>query len=695
MDILKDGIPDDVLRDSSKVKILDGIAGCGKTTYLSRTLEANGTDYIHMTSTNRLKRDIQKRFPSRTVTTTASGLFKTENCKFYSTESAPACKTLVIDEVLQTHPNVIRWVMSHRGLYNIFLCTDEKQTLSPEQSRYMEKAYCELKSASGVVVYNPTVTHRPVTKETEALYYESYKDSNNDGFGLFRKLLKSVPRINFKDLEFSENDIYITHTNQLEDDLYKRFNLTRRYDLELIPKGTISSREIKNVGNYPILPQFRTKNTPFLGYFQLSNVGTVIRYQGSEVYPEQKLYYLVTRSSSPNDREIYTLITRMKDINSLVIVDCPENVDAPLVSFNGCEIVTDEKLILDSTETVKVDERGRVDARSSMEAPIDEMTREIFQQKLAEKNATAPDGKIYTTIIYNGERFTSGSFCAPGTGEKPKVSLTSLLKKDQYLKCDSMNRILRIIDGLNLGTYPLQPRNRRTEETKKNQKYGLDLFGAYPTILKFGIIPDLTTFEPTGSQEVKLGIFAEDRFYKKGTIVTSPMYEDYADTGVVRLIGSFERIGHTYTGEKLYNLYHKSVEDKADAKKGSKWGLLERGYLEKVKKGTKDCYLLRPENQYELFMCSILSNLNHIIDTIRFEIYHTWQWGHQNVDCLYFDTTRDPVSLGKSIAALLPDYDFRISEVTKKDGKFSQNKVLYQTYEPLKSKAELKKARKH
>ena len=319
----------------------------------------------------------------------------------------------------------------------------------------MKNAYNKLKSSDGVVVYNPTITHRPVTKETEDLYYESYRDSNNDGFGLFQKLMKDTPVMTFNNLEFSENDIYITHTNQLEDDLYKRFDLSNRYDLELIPKGTISSREIKRVESYPILPQLRTKNTPFLGYFQQSNVGTVIRYQGSEVYPDQKLYYLVTRSSRPNDREIYTLITRMKDIRSLIIVECPEDINQPLVSFNGCEIVTDEKLILESGETVKVDASGNVDARCTTEVPIDTMTKEIFQQKLLEHNADAPDGKIYTTIIYNGERYTSRSFDDAAPAPKLKVSLTNLLNKDQFLKCYKMNQILRIIDSYNFGTYPL------------------------------------------------------------------------------------------------------------------------------------------------------------------------------------------------------------------------------------------------
>ena len=174
----------------------------------------------------------------------------------------------------------------------------------------------------------------------------------------------------------------------------------------------------------------------------------------------------------------------------------------------------------------------------------------------------------------------------------------------------------------------------------------------------------------------------------------TPLYEDYKGFGV-KLVGSFKRIAHTFTGDKLYNLYHKSIEDKEDAKKGSKWGLLERGYLEKVQKGSKDCYLLRPQNEYELFMCSILSNLNHVIDLVRYEIYKTFVWGHQNVDCLYFDTSRDPVELGEKVAEIIPDYDFRISEVTTKDGKFSENRVLYQTYEDLPHKDEIKKARKH
>lgn len=675
MDILKEGIPWKVLSNFEKLKILNGIGGSGKTTYLCKTFEEHNVSYIHMTSTNRLKRDIQKRFPNRTVTTTASGLFVTENCKFYSKETEPEIKTIVIDEVLQTHPNVIRWVKSHIGKYNIILCTDDKQTLSPEQSRYMEKSFQDLMTSDDVIVYNPNITHRPVTKDTERLYYESYKNSKNDGYGLFDKLLRNSPIMNFENLDFSENDIYITHTNQLEDDLYKKFDLSNRYDLELIPKGTISSKEIKKVETYPILPQLRTNNTPFLGYFQQSNVGTVIRYQGSEVYPDQKLYYLVNRNSRPNDREIYTLITRMKDINSLVIVECPENLNTPLVSFNGLEVVKEQTLILSKDE------------------PIEKMDKQTFQQKLGEQNSLSrPEGKIYTSIIYDGHRYTEGSFKMNTNETKPKVSLTSLLKKDQFLKCDKMNQILRIVDALNIGTYPLQPRNRRNEESKKNQKYGVDLFGAYPSILKFGIIPDLTTFSPDDSKEVKLGIFTEDGLYKKGTWVMSPLFEELEDEPIT-MIGSFKRIDHTYTGDRLYTLYHKSVEDKLEAKKGCRWGFLEKKYLQKVKAGKNEYYLIREKNQYELLMTSILSNLSFLIDEIRREIYGSNSWGHQLVDCLYFDTNENIKELGRRLNSKFFEYDFRISKITT-DGKFSENEVLYQTYENLKTKEELKKNRK-
>lgn len=690
MDILKEGIPYDILSDSYKVKDLNGIGGCGKTTYLSTTFEHMGTPYIHLTSTNRLKRDIEIRFPNRNVLTVASGLYVTENCKFYSKETTPDIKTIIIDEVLQTHPNVFRWIMEHRGEYNIFVCTDDKQTLSPEQSRYMEKAYKEFENSENVIVYNPTVTHRPVTKETEKLYYESYRDSSNDGFGLFHKLIKNAPIINFNNIEFSENDIYITHTNQLEDDLYKRFDLSKRYDLDLIPKGTISSKKIKKLETYPILPQIRTQNAPFLGYFQQANVGTVIRYQGSEVYPNQKLYYLVNKHSKPNDREIYTLITRMKDINSLVIVECPEDSNLPLVSFNGCEIVEPKKLILPKDSVYLADEQGRATYNGKIKKPIETMTREIYQQVLTKHNETAEDGEIYTSIIYRGEVYNEQSFKKQQNAEKPKISLTSLLKKDQYLKCDHLPEIFRIIDEMKLGIeYPLQPRSQRVEEKKKGQRFGIDLFGAYPSVLKYGLIPDFSTFTPDDSQEIKIGIFNKDELYKKGTLIMSPLYDDFIKKGMktITLIGSFKRIDKTYTGERFYKLYHKSIEDKAECKKGARWGYLEKHFLKVVRKGTKKCYLLQEKNQYELLMTAILSNMNFIILKMREEIYKICSIarGCQTVDCLYFDTTEDIEELGKRISVKIPNYEFRISKITT-DGKFSENEVLYQNYENLKSK---------
>ena len=221
----------------------------------------------------------------------------------------------------------------------------------------------------------------------------------------------------------------------------------------------------------------------------------------------------------------------------------------------------------------------------------------------------------------------------------------------------------------------------------------MDLFGAYPSVLKFGIIPDLTTFSPDDSNEVKLGIFTEDGLYKKGTWVMSPLFEELEDEPI-NMVGSFKRIDHIYTGDRLYTLYHKSVEDKREAKQGCRWGFLEKKYLQKVKSGGNEYYLIRENNQYELLMTSILSNLNFLIDEMRREIYGSNSWGHQLVDCLYFDTNENIVELGERLNSKFFEYDFRISKITS-EGKFSDNEILYQTYEDLKTKEELKKNRKH
>lgn len=71
--------------DASRVKILDGIAGSGKSSAIDAFLKAEGVEYVRLTSTNKLKRDALARYGGE-VYTIAGGIFTNIDGSFYVEE---------------------------------------------------------------------------------------------------------------------------------------------------------------------------------------------------------------------------------------------------------------------------------------------------------------------------------------------------------------------------------------------------------------------------------------------------------------------------------------------------------------------------------------------------------------------------------------------------------------------------------
>ena len=76
-----------------------------------------------------MKRDAIERYGCE-ASTVCSALFTSENGQFYLEEKEPECRTIIIDEILQTSPKVLEWVRHHVGKYNIIILTDMKQMLN-------------------------------------------------------------------------------------------------------------------------------------------------------------------------------------------------------------------------------------------------------------------------------------------------------------------------------------------------------------------------------------------------------------------------------------------------------------------------------------------------------------------------------------------------------------------------------------
>lgn len=115
--------------DPNLVKVVYGVAGRGKSSIINDFFRIHNIPYLWTTSTNKLKRDAIERYGCE-ESTVCSALFTSENGQFYLEEKEPDCKTIIIDEILQTSPKVLEWVRHHVGKYNIIILTDMKQMLN-------------------------------------------------------------------------------------------------------------------------------------------------------------------------------------------------------------------------------------------------------------------------------------------------------------------------------------------------------------------------------------------------------------------------------------------------------------------------------------------------------------------------------------------------------------------------------------
>ena len=137
---------------------------------------------------------------------------------------------------------------------------------------------------------------------------------------MFEKYSKILPKITWEEMPWSINNVYLCHDNQAEDALYKRFDLANNGLLEKVAKGNIANKDSYDESRYCVMSQIQADRTKASSYFQAANVGSVVRYQGSECRTDQKCYFIVRPGSKVTNREFYTAVTRCWSIDSFVIV---------------------------------------------------------------------------------------------------------------------------------------------------------------------------------------------------------------------------------------------------------------------------------------------------------------------------------------------------------------------------------------
>ena len=216
--------------DATKVKVIHGVAGRGKSSIVNNFLKQNNIDFLWTTSTNKLKRDAQERYNCEAATV-CSALFKNENGRFYCEEKTINKHTVIIDEILQTSIKVLDWIEHNKNIVNIIIMTDTHQMLSVDNnSSEFLRRFNELMNKPYVLVDEGFETKRARDKETKDKIESLYKTSNDDS----TEFLKDVATnrfdiIKYEDMTFNTNDVYITHLNETEELLYRDKKLSTMF----------------------------------------------------------------------------------------------------------------------------------------------------------------------------------------------------------------------------------------------------------------------------------------------------------------------------------------------------------------------------------------------------------------------------------------------------------------------------------
>lgn len=662
-------ISDDILFDKNKIKVLDGIAGSAKSSFVDSKFKGN---YKRFTSTVKLMKDAKARFDCE-CDTIAGGLFTSEKGKFYLEERKVDYETVVIDEILQTHPRVLEWCNNNCGNYNIIICTDSRQMLPPEVGSCFIRKFKEFCQQDCVEYISLTKSYRPRNKETEELFNKLYDNVENDKRNMFEELRNTFDTIEYKDMPFNMNSVYLTHTNDIEEFLYRDKDIIHNTNLEFIAKGCIAKRDESklNYNSYPILCQNQAVKRNVSSYLQASNIGTVTRYQGSEVHDNQKCYFLIEENSHIGNREFYTALTRCWDMKSFTIVICNNIKKEKLTFFRGFPIKRPGYIHI-SKDEVPANSINEKDKTIATEA-----FNEILNSKISTEYSYSEE-----TIYIDGEAYSKGT-----PSEKPqktKYSALGLLKKSPEFDYSFMEEVYKILDDNDID-YLKAPHYCGENHDKSQFNRQLDLFSAYPHIVKNDYLPinGKVYYEETPGKVCFY--YYEGPWFNK-SIITTSLYNTLKrilseECYKVKFLFATDAQKGSKMGDILVEGCTKSVEEKSKTKEVH-WGYFEKQYLQRNELNGNVWYVRNEFFNHQLLMVGILSNLYSLILTVAVYL-NGIDLGRICVDAVYYNEENDNTNaLIEQMKKAYEKFPYRIKD--------EDNNIVYQSYETLKTEKQIR-----
>lgn len=678
------GISDADLLDKNKIKIISGIAGSGKSQSAVDNLRRLGVNFCLASFSNALKFAAADRF--KCDTDTICGLaFENYPHPRYAEKDVTEYDAVILDEILLDGIDCLKWIKSHAtGKVNIIALTDDRQMLQAENGKAVIKAFDKLCKQKNVIYVETTKTYRAKNDETRAMYDELYNLNSDQLFTISQAMnLFKCDLVKFDDISYNRNNTYICHSNRIEHEVYKRYGLCNRYDIDLIPKNHIARDRNVDVSKYPICDQITATDKKLTAYVQAANCATPTRFQGREVEVGDDLYFIVEKDSLFTGRELYTVGTRAKDIKSIHIAMVEVSDYRDPVDIKGIKVVEASRLNIPDysenymqTNSISMWKFLKEHGDKSVYYYDDYVMSDnkvvlstISTSKLNGMGATVTNEKGVFTIEFNKSR--------PGA----RKSIKSITKKDPSMHFDFMPKVYSIInDAVKI------PRINNPKGCNKNQFQRLcDLRSAFPTILNFADMPSAGFIYEQYDKDLLNFYIYEGDVVTNGSLITEELADKLGNSRYV--FSTSKQVGcelgrYTYTQSKI------SKEKKAKINHDFKWGILYRSYYDKkvvCKDGVRSQkYVKCKENNLELVACALWSKLCLImIEAIE-------SMGEKKfvvvTDGIYYTSDKMPK---------LPEWcDYRIDDLILnralgKDGE-KYGHIIYKTYDDLKTNNQIK-----
>lgn len=671
------GISDKDLMDKNKIKILNGIAGSGKSTTTVNKLRSLGSNFCLASFSNALKFAASDKFGCP-VDTICGLEFVNSPVPRYDYKEVTKFDTVINDEILLDGVECMRWMEMNVGKVNIIALTDSRQMLTAEGGSAALKEFKKLCNMKNAIVVDIDETKRAVNDKTKELYDKLYHLDSTQLYTVEgAKNLLGCEYVDIFDINFSEKDTFICHSNKIEHELYKRYGISDRRDIKLIPKNHISRRRVVDVNKYPICDQITATDKKINSYLQAANVATPTRFQGKEVEVGTNCYYFVQENDTISGRELYTVATRCKDIDSLKIcvINISEVKDPK--SIFGIDVVDVKHL------SILTDD---MNCRGLKPSHMMEVIKKYGKpgQAYYTDYVTCKDHIVYTSLpLGTLEKFAKvdgNEVIMSKKASGGKISLKSIVKKDTTMHFDFMEQVYNII-GMDIRVPRISNPKSKNDFTKL-----CDIYSAFPTILKHCEFPKAGDLYTNRDDNLMNFYIYNGDVVTKGSLITEDLANKLGDS---RYVFSTPKQDGCKLGEYTYERCKHSKEAKAKINEDFKWGMFESAYyvrsLVALDGNIIPAYVKNKKNNLELVGCALWSHLSLImlnaIDSIGVKEYNV------ATDGLFYNGDDIPV---------LPSWcDYRVMDLdwSKKKTEKYEN-IIFKTYDDPPTERELDNRRK-